>query len=33
MMVSAVVARAFPNRNPVMEMAPMGRRYILRIDA
>jgi hypothetical protein len=33
MMVSAVVARAFPTGNPVMEMAPMGRRYILGSDA
>ena len=33
MMVSAVVARAFPTGNPVMEMAPMGRRHILGIDA
>ncbi len=33
MMVSAVGARAFPTGNPVMEMAPMGRRHILGIDA
>ena len=33
MMVSAVGARDFPTRNPVMEMAPMGRRHILGIDA
>jgi hypothetical protein len=33
MMVSAVGARTFPTRDPVMEMAPMGRRHILGIDA
>ena len=33
MMVSAVGARALPSRNPVMEMAPVGRRHILRLDA
>ena len=33
MMVAAVGARALPTGNPVMEMAPMGRRHILRLDA
>ncbi len=33
MMVSAVGARVLPTRDPVMEMAPMGRRHILGIDA
>ena len=33
MMVSAVGERGLPNEDPVMKMAPMGRRHILGIDA
>ncbi len=33
MMVATVGARALPSGNPVVEMAPMGRRHILGIDA
>lgn len=32
-MLLAVGARALSNRDPVMQMAPMGRRHVLGVDA